>query len=69
MQRPIYNDIPNTVLTVNLTVLQLGPLYEYGVCRSHHFCLMFSSGLEQKGEEEEGIMVYRFLAEMDLIWI
>ncbi|XP_023329403.1 PHD finger protein 7 [Eurytemora carolleeae] len=35
--------------------IQLGPLYEYGVCRSHHFCLMFSSGLEQKGEEEEGI--------------
>ena len=35
--------------------LQLGPLYEYGVCRAHHNCLMFSSGLEQTGEEEEGI--------------
>jgi len=35
--------------------LQLGPMYEYGVCRAHHHCLMFSSGLEQNGEEEEGI--------------
>jgi len=37
------------------TAVQVGALFEYGVCRAHHFCLMFSSGLEQKGEEEEGI--------------
>ena len=35
--------------------LKLGPLYSYGHCQAHLYCLMFSSGLEQGGEEEEGI--------------
>ena len=35
--------------------LKLGPLYSYGHCQAHLCCLMFSSGLEQGGEEEEGI--------------
>ena len=35
--------------------LKLGPLYSYGHCQAHLYCLMFSSGLEQNGEEEEGI--------------
>ena len=33
--------------------LKLGPLYSYGHCQAHLCCLMFSSGLEQGGEEEE----------------
>ena len=35
--------------------LKLGPLYQYGQCQAHLYCLMFSSGLEQTGEEEEDI--------------
>ena len=35
--------------------LKLGPLYSFGCCQAHLHCLMFSSGLEQNGEEEEGI--------------
>ena len=51
--------------------LRLGPLYSYGFCLVHHYCLMFrfavdfclkdnddilsSSGLNQEGEDEEGI--------------
>jgi len=40
---------------------QLGPLYEYVVnseseiYRAHFFCLLFSSGLRQEGDDEEGI--------------
>jgi len=50
--RPVQDpDLPGNV--------DLGPLYEYGVCRAHHFCLMFSSGLEQKGEEDQGIMGFQ----------
>ena len=37
--------------------LKLGPLYSYGHCQAHLYCLMFSSGLEQNGEEEEGFLV------------
>ena len=35
--------------------LKLGQLYSFGHCQAHLYCLMFSSGLEQNGEEEEGI--------------
>ena len=44
---------------------QLGALYEYAVnpvdeiyC-AHFFCLLFSSGLDQNGEESEGILGFR----------
>ena len=37
------------------TGLKLGPLYTFGSCQAHLYCLMFSSGLDQTGEEEEGI--------------
>ena len=39
--------------------LDLGPLFEYVVdpvseiYRAHHFCLLFSSGLEQAGADDE----------------
>ena len=41
--------------------MRLGPLYEYvedeatSIYRAHYFCLLFSSGLNQNGEEHEGI--------------
>jgi len=35
--------------------LRLGTLYSYGYCVAHLHCLMFSSGLNQNGEDEEGI--------------
>jgi len=35
--------------------VRLGPLYKYGYCLAHHYCLMFSSGLNQEGEDEEGV--------------
>ena len=36
--------------------LELGPLYKYGSCTAHLHCLMFSSGLIQRGEESDGII-------------
>ena len=36
--------------------LELGPLYKYGSCVAHLHCLMFSSGLIQRGEEDQGII-------------
>ena len=41
-------DLPDT--------LELGPLYKYGSCVAHLHCLMFSSGLIQRGEEADGII-------------
>ena len=35
--------------------LKLGALYQFGYCVAHLYCLMFSSGLDQNGEDEEGI--------------
>jgi len=35
--------------------LNLGPLYKFGKCQAHLYCLMFSSSLVQMGEEEEDI--------------
>jgi len=35
--------------------INLGPLFSYGYCQAHLFCLMFSSGLDQNGDDEEGI--------------
>ena len=39
--------------------LRLGTLYEYGYCAAHLFCLMFSAGLNQEGEDHEGITGFR----------
>lgn len=39
--------------------LRLGPLYEFGYCTAHLFCLMFSANLNQKGEDDEGINGFR----------
>ena len=36
--------------------LELGPLYQHGRCVAHLHCLMFSSGLIQRGEEHQGII-------------
>ena len=35
--------------------LKLGPLYEFGYCVAHLYCLMFSAGLTQNGSDDEGI--------------
>ena len=35
--------------------LKLGPLYQYGYCAAHLYCLMFSAGLDQNGSDDEGI--------------
>jgi len=35
--------------------LKLGPLYEFGYCVAHLYCLMFSAGLDQNGSDDEGI--------------
>ena len=35
--------------------LKLGPLYKFGKCQAHLYCLMFSSSLVMMGEEEEDI--------------
>ena len=34
---------------------RLGQLYSFGYCVAHLYCLMFSSGLDQNGEDEDGI--------------
>ncbi|XP_076036944.1 uncharacterized protein LOC143022559 [Oratosquilla oratoria] len=34
----------------------LGKLYECDDVRTHYYCLLFSSGLEQNGKDEEGIL-------------
>ena len=33
--------------------LKLGPLYEFGYCVAHLYCLMFSAGLNQNGSDDE----------------
>jgi len=43
------------LLPQNPEGLKVGPLYKLGDCQAHMFCLNFSSALEQKGEDEEGI--------------
>jgi len=35
--------------------MKLCPLYSFDCCQAHLYCLMISSGLEQNGEENEGI--------------
>jgi len=35
--------------------LRLGPLYQFGYCVAHLYCLMFSAGLDQNGSDDEGI--------------
>jgi len=37
------------------STLKLGPLYQFGYCCAHLYCLMFSSGLDQGGEDDEEI--------------
>ena len=63
---PTLAEVPHTATTsicklcfrpaqASETGLKLGSLYSFGCCQAHLHCLMFSSGLEQNGEEEEGI--------------
>jgi len=35
--------------------LRLGPLFQFGYCVAHLYCLMFSAGLDQNGSDDEGI--------------
>ena len=35
--------------------LKLGPLYQFGYCAAHLYCLMFSAGLDQNGSDDQGI--------------
>ena len=41
--------------------LKLGPLYEFGYCVAHLYCLMFSAGLDQNGSDDEvgRMMIFR----------